>query len=322
MLTASVLKSRHLALVLITLLGLSSGVAARASVPPGYARAAQALQMPAEIAFIAALASRGVRLDDGCFQPWPWTLTLGSVTRRYPNRAEAHAALLAARHQGVTPIKVGLLQLDGRYAVGSLHEILDPATNLSVGLQALQQRYRQRHDWGVAITTLARRFHRFGVAGFCKPKRRVRAASYPMSSRHGQRRHITTLVGQLASRYTIDPALVLAVIAQESAFNPSALSNKQAQGLMQLIPETAQRFGVRNPFDPEDNIRGGIAYLHFLLRHFQGDVALTLAAYNAGEKAVDKYQGIPPYPETRHYVRRIMAHYPRTVHPVPPPLKS
>ena len=91
---------------------------------------------------------------------------------------------------------------------------------------------------------------------------------------------------------------------------------------LQLIPETAQRFGVRDPFDPEDNIRGGIAYLHFLLRHFQGDVALTLAAYNAGEKAVDKYQGIPPYPETRHYVRRSMANYPRTVHPVPPPVKS
>jgi soluble lytic murein transglycosylase-like protein len=116
---------------------------------------------------------------------------------------------------------------------------------------------------------------------------------------------IVKLVQSLAPEYHLDPNLVLAVIAAESNFDPSARSYKDAQGLMQLIPATAERFGVKDVWDPEQNLRGGMAYLRWLLRHFDGDVWLALAGYNAGEQAVERYNGIPPYPETRDYVNRI-----------------
>jgi len=113
-------------------------------------------------------------------------------------------------------------------------------------------------------------------------------------------------VRQLAPKYRLSPDLVLAVIEAESAFNPNALSPKNAQGLMQLIPDTAERFGVTNVWDPEQNIRGGMAYLRWLMKHFDGDVVLVLAAYNAGEGAVKRHNGVPPYAETEAYVSRIL----------------
>ncbi len=118
---------------------------------------------------------------------------------------------------------------------------------------------------------------------------------------------IVRFVTLVAPDYQLEPWLVLAVMAAESNFDPLAESPKKAQGLMQLIPDTAARFGVRDPLDPTQNIRGGMAYLRWLLAFFEGDVTLALAAYNAGERAVERYRGIPPYAETRAYVRRISA---------------
>ena len=126
------------------------------------------------------------------------------------------------------------------------------------------------------------------------------------------------LIYRFAPQYAIDPKLALAVVSVESAFNPRAVSPKNAQGLMQLLPETAERFGVKQVFDPAENIKGGLAYLRWLLAFFQGDVPLVLAAYNAGERAVEKYRGIPPYPETRDYVRRVTGLYTRAKHPYQP----
>jgi soluble lytic murein transglycosylase-like protein len=123
------------------------------------------------------------------------------------------------------------------------------------------------------------------------------------------------MVGKLSPKYEVDPQLVLAFISVESGFNANAVSPKNAQGLMQLIPETARRFRVKDSFNAEDNIKGGVAYLQWLLAFFKGDVPLVAAAYNAGERAVEKYRGIPPYPETRDYVRRITALYRKTSHP-------
>ncbi len=133
----------------------------------------------------------------------------------------------------------------------------------------------------------------------------------PPAARYAARPHpakgeVADLVRRLAPQYRLDPDLVLAVIEAESNFNPSALSPKNAQGLMQLIPATAERFGVSNPWDPEQNLRGGMAYLRWLLGYFEGDVRLALAGYNAGEGAVDRYGGVPPYAETRAYVSRII----------------
>jgi hypothetical protein len=120
-----------------------------------------------------------------------------------------------------------------------------------------------------------------------------------------EQKDIKALVTRLAPDFNLDPELVLAVIEVESNFNPRARSPKNAQGLMQLIPATATRFGVRNVWDPVENLRGGMAYLRWLLDHFDGDVELALAGYNAGENAVKRYGGIPPFAETKAYVKRI-----------------
>ena len=116
-------------------------------------------------------------------------------------------------------------------------------------------------------------------------------------------------IHELAPSFDLDPALVLEVVRMESNFNPRARSHKGALGLMQLIPSTARRFGVKDPFDPVQNLRGGMAYLRWLLEHFDGDLKLTLAGYNAGEAAVERHGGIPPYDETRIYVGTILSRY-------------
>lgn len=123
------------------------------------------------------------------------------------------------------------------------------------------------------------------------------------------------LVQDLAPQYNLDPELVMAVIAVESSFNENAVSNQNAQGLMQLIPATAERFQVKDTFDAEENIKGGMAYLRWLLAFFKGNVTLAVAAYNAGEGAVEKYQGVPPYTETENYVKKIQARYAKSTHP-------
>lgn len=116
---------------------------------------------------------------------------------------------------------------------------------------------------------------------------------------------IQTMIDRIAVENGVENNLVHSVIRAESNYDPSAVSPKGAQGLMQLIPSTARRFGVSNSFDPAENILGGVRYLRFLLDYYQGDYTKTIAAYNAGEGAVDKYKGIPPYVETRNYLYKV-----------------
>ena len=129
------------------------------------------------------------------------------------------------------------------------------------------------------------------------------------------RARVERWVRRLAPRYGLEPALVLAVIEAESSFDPKARSHKGALGLMQLLPQTAARFDVADPLNPFENLRGGMAYLCWLLAFYQGDVRLALAGYNAGEAAVERFAGVPPYAETRAYVRRIVRAYGSTEHP-------
>ncbi len=120
---------------------------------------------------------------------------------------------------------------------------------------------------------------------------------------------VEKLVREAAERHHVDPALVRAVIATESNWNPAAISRKGAQGLMQLIPTTAQRFGVNDVFNPKQNVDAGVRYLRTLLERYRGNLDLALAAYNAGEGAVDRAHGIPAYRETRNYVQRVQDAY-------------
>jgi len=152
-----------------------------------------------------------------------------------------------------------------------------------------------------------------------KPLAPVIVRARPLSPEQAQ---VAVLVNRLAPHYGLQPSLVMAVISAESAFNPQARSLKNAQGLMQLIPETAARFGVRDPYDPVQNLQGGMAYLRWLLAYFKGDVRLTLAGYNAGEGAVVRYGGVPPYAETQAYVEKIIKNYGQWTHPPAAPAAS
>lgn len=124
------------------------------------------------------------------------------------------------------------------------------------------------------------------------------------------------IIFRAGGRHGIDPRFIHAVIWQESKYQPKALSQAGAQGLMQLMPATARRFGCTDPGDMVENVEAGTKYLSWLLKRFNGDVSLALAGYNAGEGAVNKYHGVPPYDETQNYVRKIVANYGKTIHPV------
>jgi soluble lytic murein transglycosylase-like protein len=152
----------------------------------------------------------------------------------------------------------------------------------------------------------------------------VRAgASFHTATKPSTGRRVTQyddLISQSASRHGISADLVRAVIQAESGFNPRAVSPKGAMGLMQLMPATARELGVEDPFDPADNIRGGVAYLARLLNRFMQNVEHALAAYNAGPHRVEQYDGVPPYRETQAYVKKITGATQMAAPPPPAPV--
>jgi len=134
-------------------------------------------------------------------------------------------------------------------------------------------------------------------------------AAPPVGGEPFSRAELRRILQDVSAEHGVDPALMEALVSVESAFNPYAVSRKGAMGLMQLMPATARRLQVDDPFDPEQNIRGGVQEFSRLVRRYAGNLSLALAAYNAGEGAVRQYRGIPPYRETRRYVARIMELY-------------
>ncbi len=140
-----------------------------------------------------------------------------------------------------------------------------------------------------------------------KKDRKLRT-NFKFAAAYRNKEEFDPIIKSLASEYGVDKSLIKAVIHAESGYNPNAVSPKGAQGLMQLMPRTAQGLKVNNSFDPKENIRGGVRYLRFLLDTFKGDVTLALAAYNAGLSRVSQYGGVPPYQETRNYVSRVLSY--------------
>ena len=151
-----------------------------------------------------------------------------------------------------------------------------------------------------------------GVRNFTNIKTDARYRIYMRTSKKPPSAFIEEydyLIRQASDRFGVDPLLIKAVIKAESAFDYNAVSKKGAQGLMQLMPGTAGDMLVENPFDPEENIFGGTRYLSILLKRFNEDKNLALAAYNAGPEKVDLYKGVPPFPETETFVKRVLGYY-------------
>jgi len=130
-----------------------------------------------------------------------------------------------------------------------------------------------------------------------------------VKKRADAREELHSIVEEVAARHNVDPALIKAIIMAESGYNPRAVSKKGATGLMQLMPSTAKELGVKEIFDPKDNVEAGVKYFKRLLRRFNGDVKLALAAYNAGSTKVRRYKGVPPIGATKYYVRKVFHYY-------------
>lgn len=202
---------------------------------------------------------------------------------------------------------MGTLALQALFAKRSLAALaaLILAQGLAPGALANSAVYRFTDDRGVVHFSNVPNDSRYRAVEL-----RPRATAYSRRPRaqvpinHGY----DSLILRQAQAHRLDPALVKAVIAAESNFSPLAISRAGAQGLMQLMPQTADGLGVENPLHAAENVSGGARYLREMLDRY-GDLSRALAAYNAGPKAVDRYRGIPPYPETKAYVRRVLAYY-------------
>lgn len=233
------------------------------------------------------------------------------VSRNFPVAAQRYCE--AAREGSAE----GMYRLGRLYSVG-LGVRRDNAAAASLLATAAQLGHQQAHEMlGSLAAPEGYQADCFANPAALTPPAapQPRSAEQYANSLTADKRKLVKVVERIAAKHGVDPRLVLAVIVSESNFDPSAVSPKNALGLMQLIPETAERFNVGDPLHHEQNLRGGIAYLRWLLAYFRGDVQLALAGYNAGERAVDRYRGIPPFAETQAYVKRVFQLYPLASHP-------
>lgn len=260
---------------------------------------------PAEAATRAPSWSRLLAFDAATQTAWGERYEHGEgVTRSYDRAVQLYCA--AARRGFVrAQYRLGWMYANGR-GVARNDALAAAWFKLAAAKGDEQSRQMLRHLPEPRAGTQAR----------CVGPKVENLAPIRVSISSPERRAVAAAVRQLAQHYELDPALVLAVIDAESGFDHRAVSPKGAMGLMQLMPGTAERFGVRDPFDPEQNLKGGMAYLRWLIAYFEGRVPLVVAAYNAGEQAVERYGGIPPYPETQTYVQRVTRAYPHLRHPV------
>jgi len=268
-----------------------------AAEPPAlYQRIAAKHGLAAHALYDAALRFSGRPASFGTApQPWPWTVRACAGARCetlfLPDRATMAALLATGRAAGWT-LAVGPLGWPwGADSPLPLRAVTSPRVTLNAAAQR----------WAVAAASRPAAI----------PHPTTPAVPVAPVFLTAQARRWTPLINQVAQREGLDPALAHAVIAAESAYHPGARSPKGAVGLMQLMPATAERFGVPRTqrHDPEANLRAGLRYLKWLIAHFDGDLHLALAGYNAGEGAVQKYGNrMPPYPETQNYVRTVQGY--------------
>ncbi len=165
---------------------------------------------------------------------------------------------------------------------------------------------------GIAAADIYRYKDENGVWHFTNIKTDRRYKLYMRSYKKKSSQYIKDydyIIKQASKRFKIDPSLIRAVIKAESDFDENAVSQKGAQGLMQLMPGTANDMDVDNPFNPEENIFGGTRYLGLMMKRFKKNIKLALAAYNAGPEKVEEYKGIPPFKETKNFIRRVLKYY-------------
>ena len=256
-------------------------------------------QPAADVAALEAAAQRG---DVTALMTLAAKYKRGEDVERDITRSNALYCKAAARGDGDALLELGLIYSSGR-------EMLP---NEGVGALLINQAAELGNERAKELLPYISR----GVGSVvpaCMNEPIAVAAESP--SAPAARKDLELLVQYWAPQYSVDPELVMALIGVESKFDASAVSPKNAQGLMQLIPATAARFGVKNAFNALDNLKGGLAYLRWLMAYFKGEVVLVLAAYNAGEETVERYRGIPPYKETRDYVKQITGVYKKATHP-------
>ena len=217
----------------------------------------------------------------------------GEGVRQDTDRAVVYLCAAARKRHGPAAYELGWLYLQGRSGL---------ARDERLGAAWMQQAVRLGEQPPPRLMQSL-------VSVEKTPLACVTGSGQDLRLTNARRAELMIKIHEMAPKFDLDPALVLEVVRAESNFNPRARSHKGALGLMQLIPATARRFGVRDPFDPEQNLRGGMAYLRWLQERFDGDLRLTLAGYNAGEAAVERHGGVPPYDETRAYVGKILARY-------------
>jgi soluble lytic murein transglycosylase-like protein len=203
-------------------------------------------------------------------------------------------------------------------ALAALLAIFIPASALAAEVAVLRNGFTIRHQRREVMGATTRLYFESGSQSGWMDVPTAEIAAYQReevepveASPPPKAEGIPGMVAAASDRHQVDADLINSVIQQESSFNPGARSPKGAQGLMQLMPSTASKLGVGNVFEPRDNIEGGTRYLQQLLEQYHGDAIKALAAYNAGPQRVEQYQGVPPYRETRNYVRRVITDFNR-----------